>query len=189
MINFNLPKYLFLDTETSGIDPLNSELLTAAFILYDAAGVKELARLSLKCKPSSGIFRVTPRAMEVNKINLSSHELSALSYNSCQEVLFNWLRDKAGGNKLTIIGHRTDFDLGFLKTHLFDLLSLKSHISRRYEDTSVIASFLGIQFKDLKDLSVQLRIPSIDLVMHTAEGDAELTARCYFKMQEMVLGE
>ena len=189
MFKFNSPKYLFLDTETSGVDPLNSELLTAAFILYDAAGVNELDRLSLKCRPGSGIFRVSPRAMEVNKIDLISHSVSAITYNSCQEILFKWLRDKAGDNKLTIVGHRTDFDLGFLKTHIFDLLSLKAHISRQYEDTSVIASFLGIPFKSLKDLSVQLQIPSIDLVMHTAEGDAELTARCYFKMQEMVLGE
>jgi DNA polymerase III epsilon subunit-like protein len=181
--------YLFTDTETTGLTT-DCEMLTAGFLLTDDSG-KVIDTLVLKCKPELAKMLVDAEALAVNKIDLVEHLKTAETYTKCAHTLLGWL-NKHAVSKLntTLVGHRLDFDLGFLRTKkVMDDLIVRNYFRKYVEDTGVIASFLRIKFNKLVELAEALKIDISDLVAHTELGDCEITRRCYFKMVDMVYGE
>jgi hypothetical protein len=92
-------RYIVLDTETGGVT-LDTSLLTAFFaILNEDFEVTD--ELYLRVKPDDGIYRTTARALEINGINLISHDAVAITLREARTPLYEFLRKNYSG-------HRTD---------------------------------------------------------------------------------
>ena len=112
-------KYVVYDTETGGLSADKHSLLTAYFKIVDQ-NLRELDGLSLKIKPKDGIYRVTPIAMKINKIDLVKHDAEAVLPGEARKLVMAFLsKHSAGGeSKLTPVGHNVVFDEEFVQTQL-----------------------------------------------------------------------
>lgn len=136
-------KYIAYDCETGGRDSDLTSLLTVTFRVLDAQ-LQDLETLELKTKPEDGIFRVHPKALSINKINLIEHSKDAITYKEARSKLLNFLnRHSDGGTtKLTPVGHRVGFDTDFVQDQLVTKDEWQAHVSYDYLDTATIAEFL-----------------------------------------------
>jgi DNA polymerase III epsilon subunit-like protein len=112
-------KILFLDTETSGLDPKNSQIIEIAGVLVD------FDEISLEIKIEShfeslvayrGVGRLDDKITRLTGI---THEelLPAESLTKVQQKWLDWLTGCVGQSKVVaIIGHSIAFDIGFLKS-------------------------------------------------------------------------
>lgn len=136
-----MTKYFLLDCETGGMPEKNASLLTMEGTLLNS-NLEALDSISLKVKPGDGVFRIEPRAMEVNKINLSLHEKEAISESEAAEVLINFItRNNMGLSKIIPVGHNVAFDVSFMKK-LVGTRNWKKMFSKKVIDTASIAEFL-----------------------------------------------
>src|SRR5258706_13634686 len=71
--------YLFFDSETGGLDPRSTSLLEIAAVIVDDDG-HILSTFQRLTRPDDGVYRVTPGALNVNKIVLASHDTAAVTY-------------------------------------------------------------------------------------------------------------
>ncbi len=180
------PMYLFMDTETGGLDCNKHSLLSAGFILTDEVG-NVIDKLHILCAPDDGDVVVNSGALEVNKIDVKEHLKKASSYTKAEYQLLCFLnKHKVDKNNTTRVGHNLSFDLGFLWNITKDL---QGYFNRRNEDTAITAKFLRIPYKNLSNLAELLEVDISDLTAHTALDDAEITRRVYFKMFSKVFGD
>ena len=112
---------LCYDTETGGLSEKEHSLLTIYFALLDPNTFELLDELDLKVKPDDGKYSVTPKAMEINGINLEEHDKVAITYTEANKVIKAWLtKNKIKGkrNHYMPIGQNIAFDERFLKQYL-----------------------------------------------------------------------
>jgi len=137
-------RLLAFDTETGGLDPKATSLLTAYFVILDK-DLKPQDSLYLKVKPNDGNFQVTPGAMNVNKINLEEHTQVAVTYETAKKELADFLRKHSSKyDKLIPVAHNIEFDLGYINEHLLDKKSWENFVSYRKLDTAQIANFFKL---------------------------------------------
>jgi DNA polymerase III epsilon subunit-like protein len=102
-------RLIFTDTETGGLDPTSTDLLTVALIATEGNVV--LGTLELAVQAS----RVTPEAMAVNKIDLDQHNAKAMPKGLAIAKITDFLCLFPGDrNKAVLAGHNVSFDRGFL---------------------------------------------------------------------------
>lgn len=145
--------YLIFDTETGGLGN-DVSLLTAYFGLFNRNFV-QMEELELNLIPDNGIYRVQPRALEVNKIDLTELGRKAIPYKAAKTELYNFLQRCAvrvgtfeGMNtieekKLIPVGQNVHFDVNILQQTIISLGSWEQFVSYRVLDTCVIARFLS----------------------------------------------
>lgn len=110
----SIDKVLILDTETGGLDPAKHSLLTAAFVAVDLKKGKILDRLYLQIKHET--YHVTPRAMEVNKIDLIKHDKEATPVKEAVGKVVDFIQKNFKGTTPARPGGQNyPFDEGFLK--------------------------------------------------------------------------
>lgn len=138
-------KYLAFDTETGGLDPKKSSLLTAYFAVLDE-NFNAIAELDLKIKNEKNeIYQVTGEALKINGINLAEHHnenrnsTKGLAAVQLKDLLHTHLVDN---DTLIPIGHNVDFDIGFIQEHLLPKELWDRYVSYRKLDTAVIGNFL-----------------------------------------------
>jgi DNA polymerase III epsilon subunit-like protein len=175
---------LFLDTETGGLDPAQTSLLSLGFAVRDVAAKKTLNKLELFVRHDP--YQVTAGALNVNKIDLVEHHAKAYKPEQCIEMIKEFLYPYFKETQAVLAGHNVPFDIGFTK-HMFQQ---KGHLelynglfSHRSVDTLTIAQFL----KDAGKLEVD-RCSSSHLFRkfkievdgrHTAMGDCLATIDLY----------
>ena len=147
--------YLFLDTETGGLDPKETDLLSVGCIKV-REDFTRIDRLSINVAPDSGIYRVNPQALQINGIDLA-HRLDVHPYNNASSVLWEWLDslEFSSLEKYTIAGWNVNFDIGFLKAQLFanqDAVWNSLFQFQVYDVQSVVqyATSVGILAKNLQ---------------------------------------
>lgn len=171
--------YLSIDTETGGLTKETS-LLTAAFVLYDK-NLEELDYLNLELIPDDGIYRATPEALNINKINLTELAKNALRYQQGGSVLYKWLFHKAiSPKKIVPVGKNIYFDLEKIWDNLLSRKSWESLVSYRTLDVTSVMEYKRImgELPDTVEGSLQSLLNYLgykDEVPHTALGDARLT--------------
>lgn len=163
-------KYMAFDCETTGLDPLKSELLTVHVRFLDR-NLELVSHHSIKTKPSGLYLIVDPEAIRINKIDLYEHvnDPATMEYREAGEYLRRLIRSqyteeqlrKLDDKKLNFrqpkiepIGQQVDFDVDFLEEKLmpdFELL-----ISRKRLDTAVIANWLKLTGHIPEDMSISL---------------------------------
>jgi DNA polymerase III epsilon subunit-like protein len=139
--------YLFLDTETGGLETHNS-LLTVAAIVADRefrplrGGTAE-DTLYLEIRHPTYI--VTPEAITINKIDLVHHSARGLKLPEAQQKFAEFLQraHQLCGQKLIPGGHNLTFDIGFIWEQLMYEQEWKKYVTHPALDTAIVAQFFN----------------------------------------------
>lgn len=102
------------DTETSGLDPLSDQILTAGFVVEDDEG-NVIEEIEYKILLKDGVVP-SPKALQVNKINPFSKEWkkSAISESELVSKIQNLCKKyETEGTKPVLFAYNAAFDKGF----------------------------------------------------------------------------
>ena len=182
--------YLFLDTETGGLDLEKHSLLSIGLVVGDDGEVRDGLEILVRHEP----YVVSAGGMAVNRIDLVSHHRAALAPEAALEALEAFCaRHFPFGNPITLVGHNVAFDRSFLAAfYTRQGRSLEPRISHRIIDTHSIASALRdagrLLLDDLSSTELFRRfgIAIPEEKRHTALGDALATFQLYWKLVELV---
>lgn len=180
-------KILFIDTETGGLDPMNHSLLSVAFAIWDNGEIIEAKEFLI----NDGILNVTPKALEINGIDIIEHSRIALKPKSAILEIKNYLNRNFGNDeKIILCGHNILFDINFFKNFWNkNEGNYNNRFSHRYVDTASILFFLTVVNKlpensnssqnafDLFGISINKR--------HSALGDVLGTAELFNRLIEL----
>lgn len=178
--------YLFLDTETGGLDPRSHSLLSLGLVVGDASGVLDSAEILIKHEP----YVVTGGGMKVNRIDLVKHHEVALSPSDALGSMDEFLnRHFDERTRVTLVGHNIGFDQAFLSQFLLTLgRDPEAKFHHRVIDTHSIASALrdagklGLPRLSSDSLFEHFAIHVPDEKRHTALGDSLATFELYWKL-------
>jgi len=195
---------LFLDTETTGLDPVKNRLLEIsarldvdAFVSSkDGKGVLP-ERFNIKMlMPYYDESMITLGALKVNKRKLIEDRVineKAFSSDSGAVEFVDWLlRMHQKYGDFVVCGHNIVFDISFISEALkrMGIEGLKDLTGYRMIDTASIATFmrfaglLNIEKSSLSDIGKAMNIPVDGL--HDATFDVDLTASVLYAMVKRV---
>lgn len=133
--------FVFLDTETGGLDAAEVSLLTvAAAIVDDQFNV--LHKISFGVKPE--VYVIEPAAIVVNKIDLADHAKFSMTPQKAAEELAEFLHTGmllANNDRLIPAGHNVAFDLNFIWRQLMPEETWKKYCAYPALDTAALARF------------------------------------------------
>lgn len=183
--------YLFLDTETGGLDPGKHSLLSMGFVVGDEGVVRHSLEILIK----HDAYVVSGGGLRVNRIDLVEHDAIALEPVEAMAVLDVFLQQyfPCAKEPITLVGHNVAFDRDFLGVFFAELgRPLEPRISHRLVDTHSIASALRDAGKlDIENLSSSALFAHFGIEIpedkrHTALGDALGTFELYWKLVELM---
>lgn len=177
-----------LDTETGGINPAEDSLLEVAVVITDDRGTI-LADYSAMVKPKGGFYRVAPKALEINNIDLREHARLALPIDQVVEQLTRFLEDfRYQGDPLILVGENVNFDRGFLQHQLLGFEGVAELFGYRTMDLHAVMAFLSDAnkmpyTKSLEETARFFGLLETDTKQeHRALADTYLTAKVYRAM-------
>lgn len=178
--------YLFLDTETGGLDPRVHSLLTIGLVVGDASGVKDSLEIAIKHEP----YVVSGGGMKVNRIDLVTHHEHAVSPQGALDLLDGFLDKHFPRDvRAVLVGHNITFDHAFLNVFLSGLgRDPEARLDHRSVDTHAVAAALRDAGKlALPKLSSDalfrhFGVEPPEHQRHTALGDALATFELYWKL-------
>jgi len=180
MLPTNKPQdLLFVDTETTGLDPTKHELLEVAAIRTSPDGLKIISRFEAKLMPLH-LETAEPKALQVN-----NYKPEEWTVDKCvmPEVVVDALQQMAGNTVL--VGQNVSFDEGFLSP-LFVRLGMKPPWGYHKVDTVALAwplfCYTGLPGLSLEKLCAFLGVA--EMPKHRAMADAEACRQVYLKMME-----
>jgi DNA polymerase III subunit epsilon len=189
-------RYLFLDTETTGLDPDTNEVIEIAALVMEQANdeekPKEVSRYSCKLRADTGI--VDLGALAVNGRKLTEDVLTDEIISGVQKQLIYGFADFLAtyvSPTTFIIGANINFDIDFCKAlfkkHGIDagrLLNKKQAV-----DVQQIARFLHdaniVELPDFRLSTLVREILQTKWNQHNAMDDVLITAKLYFTMREI----
>lgn len=185
--------FVCLDCETGGVDENDSDLLSFFAAITDE-DFNILATLGeVHTEPMNGVYRVTPGALKVNKIDLTVRE-NVVNYLRAGEMLHQFLMThKPGGNgKLVFLNHNAAFDIGYVNQFLINKKAWQKIISVTPADTKITGRALmdsGVVDKGAGNLEWWAKYFNIiNEAPHTGRGDV-LTTIAVYQNQLRVLRE
>jgi DNA polymerase III epsilon subunit-like protein len=181
--------FLFLDTETGGLDPGSHSLLSLGLVVGRGSELID----SLEILVRHETYVVSGDGLEVNRIDLVKHSAAALEPDMVMTV-FNVFLDQHFPHRckpIVLAGHNVGFDQAFLRVFLESRgLTLEPRFSHRVVDTHSIAASLRDAGKlPLDNLSSTALFKHYGIHIpedkrHTALGDALGTFELYWKLVE-----
>jgi DNA polymerase III epsilon subunit-like protein len=182
--------YLFLDTETGGLDLDKHSLLSIGLVVGDDGILRDSLEILLRHEP----YVVSAGGMAVNRIDLVRHHQAALEPEAALEAFEAFcLRHFPDREPITLVGHNVAFDRNFLAVFFTHQgRSLEPRISHRIIDTHSLAAALrdaGRLTLDNLSSSALFQYFSITIPeekRHTALGDALGTFELYWKLVEVM---
>lgn len=186
---------MILDSETGSLNCKTHSLLSVGALVYDFDTDKILETFESYIKlPTLADYKVTDRALEVNKINIAD----CLSKGLPPEEVRDKLLDMWTNHGCSLIGgHNVHFDIRWLAHHLFDGMEphelLQSVFSFRVLDSmSVIGLMQGVEGvgkgsslkKAVKTLKIDTK--SYKGKLHEALYDATMTALVLAKFRHLL---
>lgn len=189
---------LSLDTETGGLTSDHSVLtITLKTFRFGRSRIFPHKQLHILCKPDDGVYRVDPRALTVNGIDLIEHSKEAVPYAEARFRILQYLKEinKGERNKPVLFGHKVEFDKNHLMSSgIVEEKDWRKFVDVREIDTVDVAKFLvfcGLipetQSLKLSDLAEFLGVTIKTDKVHTSEYDVELAAEVLFALKRMVL--
>jgi DNA polymerase III epsilon subunit-like protein len=191
-----LEKLLVIDTETTGLNPTMNDLLSVGMVEIEILGPgRAVVGISKEVLIRSPEYVVSPKALEINGINLVEHHAKALSQEDAETEIINFLEMLGFGpeNKVVCVGHNVAFDIGFLQNFL-GYQTWNKYFGHRHIDTTSVAKALyhaGIVGQDVSrsaDLFERFSPGTTTLPLHTALGDSLRTAYAYVAMIKLLGG-
>lgn len=168
---------LFVDTETTGLDPAKHEILEIALIRTTPDGKDVKDKFSCRVFPEH-IETAEPKALEVNKYSAEkwAKELCVEPGEVVDAI-------QAMGRNTTLVGHNVAFDESFLAP-LFNRFNLRVPWTYHRVDTVALAwplHALGeLERLSLANVCQFLGIAAVPA--HTAESDAEACRQVYVEL-------
>lgn len=185
MIDKSFNRFVFIDTETGGINPQIHSLLQIGLVVWDAnLGIIDQAEWNIK----SDHYCFTKHAQLINKFNILEHNLHAKEPKTVIKELIIFLRRYFDNNYyIPIIGHNVQFDVAFLKEFFKkNHRSFNHYFSHRYIDTYSVYKTLVLAGKIVHSLDsssdafkyFNIRIDN----RHRAISDCIATVELYSKL-------
>jgi len=167
----------FIDTETGGLTTDMSLLSIALVVTNDTLVIQNTFTLDIK--PDDGVYRVHPRALEVNRINLAEHAGRAATYTQATAYIREFLHPyRALAMRMTPVGWNLMFDFRFVRAHLPGV-PWDDVLSYRGLDVQAVSRFMQLRGKlplALGSLDSHIRHYGIaDAQEHSALSDCMMT--------------
>lgn len=189
MLNIANNRYVFIDTETGGLNPEKHSLLSIGVCIWDLQeGI--LAQKEIFVRNNKYI--ITKHAQVMNKFNLDEHEIKAVSQKEAIDSLLNFCSKYFEKNvAYPLIGHNIQFDVNFLKKLFKDnRRSFNQYFSHRYIDTySVFKTCVlaGLIEKEINSSADAFSYFNIRVKgRHSALGDCIATVELFEKLIELL---
>ena len=158
-------KIVWIDVETTGLDPNHHEILTLGVVLTDQEGeILDSKEFYNKIKYPE---RAEQEALEINQINLEEHALR--SSEDAFEEFSNWLPDE----KYLIAGWNVGLDLNFLNASKIDFKNRSYH---SLDVWPVIYTYFGEEGSKLEKVANLMRLEN---QTHQALDDVHLTIQVW----------
>lgn len=159
--------FVFLDTETGGLDAAEFSLLTVAAALVDD-DFNVIQTISFGVKPS--VYVVDPGAISVNKIDLAEHAKFSMTPQKAREELEQFLKTglKLAGDKLVPAGHNINFDLQFIWRQIMSEDDWRNYCVYPAFDTAALARF----FVTIKAIPPFFNLVALRQLFGIETGDA-----------------
>lgn len=168
---------VFCDTETGGLSPDTDALLSIGLADWQDGVIGETCEILVD--PEG--LRCTPKALEVNHIDLDVHCGYSVPRSEAARMVRDWCRPRG---RVMLGGHNVNFDIGFLQ-RLFAPGMWGMSFSYRYIDTLQVLGFLehaGLIPAGIGKLEQATEHFGIEVApgkRHTALADAIASARVY----------
>jgi len=183
-------KILFIDTETGGLNPKEVSLLSIGLVAWENGAIKDSREIFIKQK----LFKITPDAIRINKINLYDCLVDAIPEEEAISSIIAFIKknnlvDETG--TVVLAGHNVNFDIGFLKELFVKEQELfEKTFGHRFIDTASILKFLLYAGKLSADISSSTKAFEYFNIMvpkrHSALGDALATANLFTELLNLV---
>jgi DNA polymerase-3 subunit epsilon len=190
-----MSKWLWFDTETTGIDHKKNSLLQIACIVEIDKKVEEI--FNIKCRPIPG-QEISEEALKVNNLTIeeiNSWPLPYKLYIDLKEKFEKYIDKFDRSDKFIIAGHNITFDYNFLDSFFRNLGDdyLGSYLDTRARiDTKEVANFLKIMGK-LKVEDIKLKTLcnyfNIQINPHEALSDIISNRKVFIEMLRLIDGE
>jgi DNA polymerase-3 subunit epsilon len=183
-------RLLVIDTETGGTDAQTNSILSLAAVVWDNARTSVEFDVAI-VEP---ILSVTPKAMEINRIDLAEHAKHGVPPAVAVELfntflLENFPTEIMSHAKVVLSGHNIGFDVAFLKRlYVLGGGNFDEMFSHRLLDTAGIVRFLSLAgLTPLASAGSSEAFSHFGIVVpdcdrHTALGDARATADLLTKL-------
>ncbi len=182
--------YLFVDTETGGLDPARHSLLSIGLVLGDEGVVRHSLELFLK----HDTYVVDDGGMKVNRIDLAKHHEESMEGGTLMAVLDVFLDQffPCKREPIFLVGHNVAFDREFLQAFWKTQgRAFEPRFSHRLIDTHSLAAGLRDAGRlPVESLSSTALFAHFGILVpeeqrHTALGDALATFELYWKLVEL----
>jgi oligoribonuclease (3'-5' exoribonuclease) len=188
--------YIPLDTETGGLNPQTSDLLTIYIAVADES-FKILDELDLKVKPDGDRLPITEAgAMKVNGIDLQKHlsDPTTLTYSQAAvqitAMLKKHLKKNGRYSNLIPMAHNIPFDLSYIYQYLLSREEWEKYCHYRNVDTNPIVWLMkdsGWWPSDLGNLGSVVDFLNLPKrAAHNAKEDTLMMIDVYKKMLEIM---
>lgn len=173
-------EYFLLDCETGGLRTDFSLLTLSGYVLDEQFQI--IDSIDLFVKPDDGMYKLDAKAMEINKIDLVTHDAVAESEMTCRQKMESFLQ-KHGPERLTPAGHNVAMDIQFAKKLL---PNFNKYVTHRTYDTATLGKFafnVGIIGKS--DFSLRALCEALGINpegQHNAKVDIELTRKVLIEL-------
>lgn len=186
-------RYVVVDTETGGTNPVRHDLLSVGLVAVDEHGIRAMTDI----KVPGAHDRVDRASLEINGIDLQQHNKDSVSREQARKKIENFLRAYVQDQWVLMAGWNVHFDRQFIKqlwygrdmrgqriySHRFDWL-----FSYRMMDVHSYMALLNAfqdQFVYPTSLDEALNLFGVSLQgqRHTALTDALATAELILKLK------
>jgi DNA polymerase-3 subunit alpha (Gram-positive type) len=172
LLQLEKEKYCIIDIETTGLEPINSEIIEIAVIKAENGEVSDVFNSLL-----SSTKPLTPQIKSLTGI--TDDMLSgAPAFKDVAAKVLNFISGSI------VIAHNTDFDINFLNFHL--KANNLSTIENRFFCTLKISRFLLTQLNSFKLGSLADHFGISHKLKHRALGDVEVTYQVWFKLIKLL---
>ena len=154
---------LFIDTETSGLDPKKHSVLSLSYIIYNVEDDKILTQGTYLIKHDN--FVATPEALAINKLDMSSIVKTGIS----ETIMADELNRIINLHDCQFVsGYNVQFDVEFLK----DIITLPRRVVDIY---SLVVLVEGKSYK----LEQICKLYNIQHTPHDSASDISATLELY----------
>lgn len=177
-------EYFLFDCETGGLIVDMSLLTLSGYILDENFEIVD--SINLFIKPNDGVYKLNAKAMEINRIDIVSHDIMAVFETVAADNFEAFLKEHSKEKRLTPAGHNVSMDIQFAKKLL---PNFSKYVTHRTYDTATLGKFasnIGLTEKSDFSLDGLCKLLGIDTSgHHTASVDIELTRQVCVKLHQL----